>query len=180
MLVTKNYDFPLQWDEYVTDRELLEEALTRIDAAIKQVQIGSSEAVNVGFDNTDAGDPAENVQEALDSLFASSSRFELALNATGGANLDDPLWVYSVSRDFMIEAGMPGATGSVISPTPITLDIDVQLNGASIGSIAILDNVFTFTLASNVLFLRDDQLAFIAVNASSFRSVSVTIIAERA
>lgn len=179
MDVTKYYQFPLQWDQYPTDRDLIAEALVRIDSAIQgNAGGGTGSASNVVYDGIEAK-PGEDVAEALDKLIRRTDTFEIAMNATSGADSGEALWVYDVVSAFTLPANLTGSRGTVLPIVPLDMVIRIERGALAIGSISIVNNILTFDFPVEQSFAVGDVLVLTSNNTTTFRSVSVTLLADQ-
>lgn len=179
MEVTKFYQFPLQWDQYPTDRDLLREALIRVDAAIQtNAGDGTGAASKVVYDGAQ-GSPGEDVAEALDKLVLRTNTFEIAMCATGGANSGEALWVFNVTNAFSLPADLIGSQGSVLPLVPLDMTIRIDRGAVPIGSIIITSNVVTFNFPTEQVFAAGETIVLTSNDVTTFRSVSVTLLADQ-
>lgn len=181
MKVTTNYDFPLQWDQYPTDRDLLEEALERIDATIKKVaESGGTDGKgsSINYDGV-YGDPDVSVSDALDDLHIATNTFEIALTATDGASADEVLWSYTTARAYTLPENLTGSVGTVGAGGLVTTIFDIQRNGTTVGAVEIFENDVSFSLPTESSFQPGDTLSLVSTGVSVFDSVSVTLLAKR-
>lgn len=179
MKVTNFYKFPLQWDQYPTDRLMIEEAFVRIDKTIHSIVFeGGGTASNIIFDG-DEGLPGENVAEALDRALSRTNQFEIAVNATTQSDANEVLWSMAVTRAFMLPADLENSAGVVLAVAPIDLVIRIEHNGTPIGSIDIVQDVISFDMAVDAVLMSGDELTFISEGAATFRSISFNLLASR-
>jgi len=178
MEVTKFYQFPLQWDMYPTDRDLIREALIRVDAAIQTGAGGGTGAASqVVYDGLEA-EPGEDVAEALDKLILRTDTFEIAMNATGGANTGEVLWVFNVTRPFSLPATLAGSHGTVFPLVPLDMVIRIEKGATLLGTINIVSSVLTFDFPDEQSFVEGETIVLTSNDATTFRSVSVTLLAD--
>ena len=177
METTKFYQFPLQWDQYDDDRHLLREALIRIDLAISEGG-GSEVASGITYDGAEAASPTETVADALDRLSARTKTFEIATSATGGANTGEVLWVFDVTLPFTLPADLIGSRGSVLQLGPLDMVIRLEKGSTPIGQINIVNNALSFDFPDEQTFVAGDILVLTSNDTTTFRSVSVTLLAD--
>lgn len=179
MKVTTFYHFPLQWDQYPTDRLMIEEAFVRIDKTINSIVFdGGGVSSNVIYDGDEAL-PGENVSEALDRVLARTNQFEIAANATNQSDANEVLWSMAVTRSFTLPADLDGSIGIVEAVTPIDLTIRIEHNGTAVGSVEIVQDAVSFVAADDVILFPGDSLTFVAEGEATFRSVSLNLLATR-
>lgn len=179
MDVTKFYQFPLQWDQYPTDRDLLREALVRVDAAIQtNAGDGTGAGSKVVYDG-EFGLPGEDVSEALDRLMVRTNTFEIAANATGSTQTGEVLWAYTVTDAFTLPADLVGSQATILPIMPLDLTIRIDRGAVPIGSIIIEANVVTFDFPDEQALAVGDVLVLTANATTTFRSVSVTLLADQ-
>lgn len=179
MKVTTFYKIPLQWDQYPTDRLMVEEAFERIDKAMNSLVVdGGGVATNVVYDGNEAL-PGENVADALDRALERTNQFEISMNATSGSDVNEVLWGMSAARSFQLPADLDGSVAHVQSMTPIDLVIRIEQNGVSIGSIDIVQDVPSFNFPDDVLFMIDDELTLVSEGDVNFRTININLLASR-
>jgi hypothetical protein len=175
---TKNFNFPLSWDKYPNDRDMLREDLVRIDAAIKEIAdsaAGSADSISYDNDGTE-----ETVQEALDQLFDRTDTFEIAMNATTGADTSEVLWGFVATKAFVLPINLTGTMVSVLPMgSPLDLTIRVEHNGVFVGNILIDDNLATYDFPADLSVAVGDELVLYSNDSVTFRSLSVTLLAVR-
>lgn len=176
MRVTTNYEFPLQWDQYESDRDLLTEALKRIDAAIKTAEGGVSSTII--YDGVHAS-LDETVSDALDRVIDWTDTFQIAMVATAGADVGEPLWAYSVTQPFTLPADLPGSEANALAIVPLDMVIRIEKNGVAIGTLTYEDGSPSYDFIADVSFAAGDVLVFVAESTVTFRSISATLVATR-
>lgn len=176
---TTHYAIPLAWDKYTTDRELVEEAFERIDAALNSIADSSANnADNVEFEKPDGS--TESVSDALTNLYSTIGSFEIAAVATSGADAGETLWAYAASRPFNLPFNLDGTKTTVQQLTsPVDLVINVLKNGGTIGTITIVSNIAVYDLPSQSLFEVGDTLSLVATSNVSFQTIAITLFATR-
>lgn len=179
MKVTDFYKFPLQWDQYPTDRLMIEEAFVRIDKTIHSIVFdGGGAASNVIYDGAEAL-PGENVSEALDRVLARTNQFEIAANATSQSDTNEVLWSMAVTRACMLPIDLDGSIGVVEAVTPVDLIIRIEHNGTPVGSAEIVQDAVSFVLTDDVTLFPGDSLTFVSEGEATFRSISLNLLAYR-
>lgn len=140
---------------------------------------GSLDAGNVDYDNSVSGATADNVQDALDEVFAKVATFEILISLTRSVRADDRVITYNVRRPFVLPADLVDS-GYVIDATPsITLNIDIMKDATLIGQFVIASNVLTIDFPDDVTFNVGDVLYLIPDANAQFKSLSFTLYAER-
>jgi hypothetical protein len=175
---TKNFAFPLSWDKYPNDRDMLREDLIRIDDALKQVADDSADAADeVSYDNNGT---EETVQDAIDRLYGRTNTFEIAMNATTGADSAEILWGFAASKAFTLPANLLGTQVTVLPMGgPLDMTIRIEHNGVFVGNIVIDDNVATYDFPADLNIAIGDELVLLSNDSVTFRSISATLLAVR-
>jgi hypothetical protein len=143
---------------------------------------GGGDAIDVSFDNVASGSSADNVQAALDDLFTSTAalrQFEINLSLGGGMYQDEFVGTYQATRGFSLPAGLTGSQGFCTATPQITVDIDLLKNGVQVGTISIVTNTVSFTMASETTFVAGDRLAFQASADVYFDAIGISLLASR-
>lgn len=143
---TEHMAIPLRLDKYPTQQEFINDSFSHID-------------------------------RALDFLLQNGggTGFQISFDVSGAAYADEIIGAYAAVNSFKLPANLAGSVGICQGSPAATVSIDIQINGISVGSIDIVSDAVTFTLASDQQLAAGDVITLKIAATKVFDFLSITI-----
>ena len=132
----------------------------------------------------DTAPPNGSTIVAWDIVGGGTAPYDIGMYLPGQPGAGATLLQLVATRAFTLPAGLTGSQGYAAAAPTAQADLDIQKNGASIGTITFgaSDNAATFVFASEITFAAGDRLTVLAPGSQdvSLADVSLTFKGTRA
>lgn len=116
----------------------------------------------------------------LDGNFLEVRRAEFSFFASAGADNNEIVWLFPVTRSYAIAANFAGSIARVaVASGNFSGTFDVQKNGVTVGTIVFTNSTPAFTLAGGLTLANGDTLSLLAKGDYAFLHLAVSFVVSK-